>query len=116
MPEFQWEGKTRDGLAKSGVMTATNNNAVTAALRAQAIMPTKVRVKGKELSEYFGFLKPGVNTKSLVVFTRLFATMIDAGLPLVQCLDILGAQEENPTFKKVILAVKAEVEAGATFA
>jgi type IV pilus assembly protein PilC len=116
MPEFQWEGKTREGLVKSGVMTATNNNAVTAALRAQAIMPTKVRAKGKDLSEYFKFLQPGVSTKSLVVFTRLFATMIDAGLPLVQCLDILGGQEENPTFKKVILAVKAEVEAGATFA
>ena len=116
MPDFQWEGKSRDGMVKAGVMTAANSDAVTAALRAQAIMPTKVRAKGKDLSEYMGFLKPNVTTKDLVVFTRLFATMIDAGLPLVQCLDILGGQEENPTFKKVILAVKAEVEAGSTFA
>ena len=116
MPSFQWEGKARDGTIKQGVMAAPNNEAVTASLRAQAIMPTKVRAKGKELSEYLGFLKPGVKIKDLVVFTRLFATMIDAGLPLVQCLDILGSQESNPTFKKVIMTVKSDVEAGSTFA
>ena len=116
MPNFQWQGKARDGTAKHGVMSAADSDAVTATLRAQSIMPTKVRLKGKDLSEYFKFLQPKVGTKELVVFTRLFATMIDAGLPLVQCLDILGSQEENKTFKKVILSVKAEVEAGATFA
>ncbi len=116
MPEFQWEGKSRDGMVKSGVMNAANNDAVMASLRAQSIMPTRVRIKGKALSEYLAFLQPSVQTKELVVFTRLFATMIDAGLPLVQCLDILGTQEENPTFKKVIMAVKADVESGSTFA
>ncbi len=116
MPNFQWQGKARDGTVKQGVMSAANSDAVTATLRAQSIMPTKIRIKGKDLSEYLKFLQPKVGTKELVVFTRLFATMIDAGLPLVQCLDILGSQEENKTFKKVILSVKAEVEAGATFA
>ena len=116
MPEFQWQGKSRDGMVKSGVMSAANNDAVMASLRAQSIMPTRVRIKGKDLSEYLAFLQPSVQTKELVVFTRLFATMIDAGLPLVQCLDILGTQEENPTFKKVIMAVKADVESGSTFA
>jgi type IV pilus assembly protein PilC len=116
MPSFQWEGKARDGTIKQGVMAAPSNEAVMASLRAQAIMPTKVRAKGKELSEYLGFLKRGVSIKDLVVFTRLFATMIDAGLPLVQCLDILGSQESNPTFKKVIMTVKSDVEAGSTFA
>ncbi len=116
MPSFQWEGKARDGTIKQGVMAAPNNEAVMASLRAQAIMPTRVRAKGKELSEYLGFLKPGIKIKDLVVFTRLFATMIDAGLPLVQCLDILGSQESNPTFKKVIMTVKSDVEAGSTFA
>jgi len=116
MPNFQWEGKARDGTVKSGVMIAPNNEAVMSALRTQLIMPTKVRAKAKDLSEYFTFLQGGVTTKDLVVFTRLFATMIDAGLPLVQCLDILGGQEENPAFKKVILSVKADVEAGSTFA
>jgi type IV pilus assembly protein PilC len=116
MPSFQWEGKARDGTIKQGVMAAANNEAVMASLRAQSIMPTKVRAKGKELSEYLGFLKRGVSIKDLVVFTRLFATMIDAGLPLVQCLDILGSQESNPTFKKVIMTVKSDVEAGSTFA
>ena len=116
MPNFQWQGKARDGTAKHGLMSAADSDAVTATLRAQSIMPTKIRLKGKDLSEYFKFLQPKVGTKELVVFTRLFATMIDAGLPLVQCLDILGSQEGNKTFKKVILSVKAEVEAGATFA
>ena len=116
MPSFQWEGKARDGTIKQGVMAAPNNEAVMASLRAQAIMPTKVRAKGKELSEYLGFLQRGVTIKDLVVFTRLFATMIDAGLPLVQCLEILGSQEGNPTFKKVIMTVKGDVEAGSTFA
>jgi type IV pilus assembly protein PilC len=115
MPSFTWTGKSRDGLVKKGVIVAEDSDSAMAALRAQAIMPTSVKAKGKDLKDTFPFLAPKVTTKDIVIFTRQFATMIDAGLPLVQCLDILGSQQENPTFKRVILQVKADVEAGSTF-
>jgi type IV pilus assembly protein PilC len=115
MPSYTWTGKSRDGLVKKGVIVAEDSDAAMAALRAQAIMPTSVRAKGKDLKDVLPFLAPKVTTKDIVIFTRQFATMIDAGLPLVQCLDILGTQQENPTFKRVILQVKADVESGATF-
>ncbi len=111
--KFQWEGKLRDGTVKRGVMEAESAEAVTASLRAQAIAPGSVKAKRD------GFKLPsmgsGVETKELVVFTRQFATMIDAGLPLVQCLDILGTQQENPKFQAIIMTVKADVEGGSTF-
>jgi len=75
-----------------------------------------VKVKPKDISEYFGFLKQKITTKDLVIFTRQFATMIDAGLPLVQCLKILGDQQENPNFKTIINEVRSDVEQGSTFA
>jgi type IV pilus assembly protein PilC len=115
MASFNWVGRTRDGLVKKGTIAAESAEAATAALRAQAIVPTSVRAQSKDLAELLPFLKPRVTTKQIVVFTRQFATMIDAGLPLVQCLEILGSQEENPTFKKIVLQVKSDVEAGATF-
>ncbi len=115
MPSFNWVGKTRDGLTRKGEILATDSEAAMAALRAQAIMPTSVKPKPKDLAEVLPFLAPTVSTKDIVIFTRQFATMIDAGLPLVQCLDILGSQQENPTFKKVITQIKADVEGGSTF-
>jgi type IV pilus assembly protein PilC len=115
MPSFTWTGKSRDGLVKRGVIVAEDSDSAMAALRAQAIMPMSVRAKAKDLKDVFPFLAPKVTTKDIVIFTRQFATMIDAGLPLVQCLDILGTQQENPTFKRVILQVKSDVESGATF-
>ncbi len=115
MPAFNWEGKTREGLVKTGGIIADSADAATAQLRAQSILPSAVRARPKDLSEYLPFLAPKVATKDLVIFTRQFATMIDAGLPLVQCLDILGTQSENATFKKHILQIKADVEGGATF-
>ena len=115
MPTFQWEGKTRDGSVKSGVLTANTDESVIAQLKEQNIMATRVKVKPKDLEEYLAFLQPSVSAKDLVVFTRQLATMIDAGLPLVQCLDILGNSCENKTFKKVILEVKMGVESGGTF-
>jgi type IV pilus assembly protein PilC len=75
-----------------------------------------VKEKAKDVSEYLPFLKQGIKTKELVIFTRQFATMIDAGLPLVQCLEILGDQQPNKTFKEVIRSVKSDVEQGSTFA
>ena len=115
MPTFQWEGKTRDGAVKSGVLTASSDEAVIAQLKEQNIMATRVKAKAKDLGEYLTFLKPSVGAKDIVIFTRQLATMIDAGLPLVQCLDILGSSNENKTFKTVILDVKATVEGGSTF-
>ena len=91
MPTFQWEGKARDGTVKQGVIVLDNEDAVVDALRTQSIIATSVKRKAKDLSELIPFLAPPVTTKDLVIFTRQFATMIDAGLPLVQCLDILGS-------------------------
>ena len=104
MPVFTWTGRTRDGSNKKGVLEAANEAAVTAQLRTQGILPVKIKPKGKDLGASLGFLnKANVTTKELVIFTRQFATMIDAGLPLVQCLLILGNQQPNPGFKKVII-------------
>jgi type IV pilus assembly protein PilC len=116
MATFVWQGKTRDGSTKRGMIVADNEGAVVAQLRAQSIAPIRVRAKAKDLSEIFPFLTARVGAKEIVVFTRQFATMIDAGLPLVQCLDILATQQDHKAFKQILSAVKAEVEAGSTFA
>ncbi len=116
MPMYKWEGRTRDGQVRKGTIEAPNEAVVTAQLRAQRIMPTKIKKSLGAVEIKIPGLKPKVKTKDIVVFTRQFATMIDAGLPLVQCLEILGGQQENPTFKEVILKVKEDVESGSTFA
>ncbi|MDH5307738.1 MAG: type II secretion system F family protein, partial [Myxococcales bacterium] len=116
MPIYTWKGRTRQGALKRGDMEAVNEAAVMAQLRAQSLLPVSVKAKSKNVSEYLAFLKQKIKIRELVIFTRQFATMIDAGLPLVQCLEILGDQEPNKTFKGVIRDVKAEVEQGSTFA
>ncbi|GAB6062803.1 type II secretion system F family protein [Deferrisoma palaeochoriense] len=116
MPVYKWEGRARGGKIQKGTMEAPSEAVVTAQLRAQGITPTKVKKSLGQAEIKIPGLKPKVKTKDIVVFTRQFATMIDAGLPLVQCLEILGSQQENPTFKEVILKVKEDVESGATFA
>jgi type IV pilus assembly protein PilC len=116
MPVYLWKARTRQGTIKKGEIEASNDAAVMAQLRAQMLLPVSVKVKAKDISEYLPFLRPGIRTKELVIFTRQFATMIDAGLPLVQCLEILGDQQENSTFKEVIREVKSDVEQGSTFA
>ncbi len=116
MPVYVWKGRTRQGADKRGEIEAASEQAVMAQLRAQSIRPISVKAKPKDVSEYLPFLQGGIKTRELVIFTRQFATMIDAGLPLVQCLDILGEQEPNPHFKKMIRDVKASVEQGSTFA
>jgi type IV pilus assembly protein PilC len=113
MPVFIWEGKTRQGEARSGTMEADNADVVLERLRNQQIQASKVKKKPTELHFKLG---SGVTTKEIVVFTRQFATMIDAGLPLVQCLEILGAQQQNIHFQKAVLNVKVEVESGSTLA
>jgi type IV pilus assembly protein PilC len=116
MAVYTWEGKTRQGAIKKGVMEASNEAAVMAQLRAQMIVPVSVKPKGQGVGINLNFLKRGIKTRELVIFTRQFATMIDAGLPLVQCLEILADQQPNPTFKEVLKTVKADVEQGGTFA
>jgi type IV pilus assembly protein PilC len=112
MAEFVWEARARTGELKKGTMEAESEDAVQARLRQQQLAPTKVRKKLKGFSFRIG---TGVTGKDIVTFTRLFATMIDAGLPIVQCLDILQSQTDNKAFSVVLRDVKASVEGGATF-
>ncbi len=114
-PVFKWSGKTKQGDVRAGEMEAQDAAAVEARLRQMGIEPVKVRKKSKELQLRLPGIG-GVQTKDILVFTRQFSVMIDAGLPLVQALDIIGTQSDNPAFKKVLLTVKSRVEAGSTFA
>jgi len=116
MPKYAWEGRSLRGEFRKGVLDGVSETAVRAYLRQQQIIPTKVRAKAKEIKLSFSFGKGRVKRKSVAVFTRQLATMIDAGLPLVQSLDILAQQEQNETFKEIIRGIKADVEAGSTFA
>jgi type IV pilus assembly protein PilC len=116
MPIYLWKARTRQGALKKGEIESINQDGVMAQLRAQMLLPVSVKAKPKDISEYLPFLKPGIRTRELVIFTRQFATMIDAGLPLVQCLQILAEQQSNPTFKAIIREVKADIEQGSTFA
>ncbi|MFO0550261.1 MAG: type II secretion system F family protein [Polyangiaceae bacterium] len=111
MAEFVWEARGRMGEMRKGTMEAENEAAVLNKLRAQQLSPTKV---SKKFSLNFK-VGSGVSPVDLVKFIRQFATMIDAGLPLVQCLDILGGQEPNKAFQAVLRDIKATVEQGATF-
>jgi type IV pilus assembly protein PilC len=116
MTVYIWKARTRQGTVKRGEIEAANDAAVISQLRAQMLQPITVKKKPKDVLEYLPFLKARIKTKDLVIFTRQFATMIDAGLPLVQCLQILGDQQEKPTFREIIQQVKADVEQGSTFA
>jgi type IV pilus assembly protein PilC len=112
MPDYKYQGTSRDGKSMSGVMTATSKADLANILKRQQITPTKVSEKGKEFNiPVFG---GGVDSKELAIFTRQFSVMIDAGLPLVQCLEILASQQENKTFQKVLTATRSQVEGGAT--
>ncbi|OYW06940.1 MAG: pilus assembly protein PilC, partial [Acidobacteria bacterium 37-65-4] len=112
MPQFEWTGRKRTGETITGAMTADNKDGVVAALRRQQIVAVKIKEKGKELAlPKFG---GGVGTKDLAIFTRQFSVMIDAGLPVVQCLEILGSQQQNKAFQRVLLDVREDVEAGSS--
>jgi type IV pilus assembly protein PilC len=116
MPEFIWKGVNRKGKKKKGEMEAESENFVRLTLRRQGIEPSSIKPKPKDLFENIKFLQPRVTEKDIVVMTRQFATMIDAGLPLVQCLEILYGQQENRTFKRILKNIKEDVEEGSTFA
>jgi type IV pilus assembly protein PilC len=114
MTTFVWTGRTRQGQTQKGELAANSREEVIGLLRKENILVTSVQQKSK------GFSIPGfggsVTDKDIVIFTRQFATMIDAGLPLVQCLEILSAQCENPILAKAIGEIRGDVEGGSTYA
>jgi len=114
LPVWTWEGKTRSGEVKKGEMEATDEASVQQRLRAMALQNVKIRKKSQLNLKLPGI--GGITQKDLVIFTRQFATMIDAGLPLVQCLDILASQLDNLAFREVLTKVKVKVESGSTLA
>src|SRR5467141_379720 len=112
MPDYKYQGTSRAGASVSGVMTASNKTELANLLKRQQITATKMTEKGKEFNmPQFG---GGVKAKELAIFTRQFSVMIDAGLPLVQCLEILATQQENKFFQKVLINTRGQVEGGAT--
>jgi len=115
MPVYKWEGKTLKGLIKKGETEAPSEAALRIHLRQQSILPSKISIKGKEVKIALPFGKK-VKQKSIAIFTRQLATMIDAGLPLVQSLEILASQQDSPVFKKIIREIREDVEGGSTFA
>jgi len=116
MPVYAYEGRTRTGAKKNGLIEAVSEAAATTALRAQQIMPSVVKARQKALLSRLRLPQSGPKIRDLVIFTRQFATMIDAGLPLVQCLDILAEQQPHKMFQAVLRQVKSDVEQGSTFA
>jgi type IV pilus assembly protein PilC len=115
MPIYKWEGKTLKGLIKKGEMEAPSEAAIRIHLRQQSIIPTKIVSKGKEIKISWPFKKK-VNQRAIAIFTRQLATMIDAGLPLVQSLEILSSQQDHKVFKNIIREIREDVEGGSTFA
>jgi type IV pilus assembly protein PilC len=115
MPVFTFSGKDASGQKISGERVAPNKQALGQALRREHITPGAIREKGKEFAmPTFGSSK--VKVKDIAIFFRQFSVMIDAGLPLVQCLEILAANQENPSFQKTLNGVRTTVEGGATLA
>ncbi len=115
MPSFVWKGRNRSGQIQEGQLLADSRDAAVAVLRRQQIQITSIRERGREI-KLMPRIPRGVGAKRLAVFTRQFSVMLDAGLPLVQCLEILGEQEEHRTFQAVINQTRGDVEAGSTLA
>jgi type IV pilus assembly protein PilC len=116
MPVYQWVGKNRKNEVKKGELEAASEESVKSQLVRQRITPTRIKPKPKDLFENVSFLQPKVKERDIILFARQFSTMIDAGLPIIQCLDILYSQQANPTLKKMLKEIKESVEGGATLA
>ena len=116
MPIYLWQGKNRKNETKKGEMEAADEDTVRAHLSRLKIIPTKIKPKPKDIFENIAFLQPKVQTSDIMLFARQFSTMIDAGLPIIQCLEILLNQQENVSFKKMLKDIKETVEGGATLA
>jgi type IV pilus assembly protein PilC len=115
MPNFVWKGKGRSGQLQQGVLLADSRNAAVASLRRQQIQVTSIKEQSRQIP-LMPRLPVRVPRKRLAIFTRQFSVMLDAGLPLVQCLEILGSQEDNRHFKEIIRQVRIDVESGASLA
>jgi len=116
MPVYLWKGTNSYGEKRNGTIEALNKEGAIAHLKKIRITATSVKEKPKDLLENIKMFQPKVTIKDVVIFTRQLSTMIDAGLPLVQGLDILAKQQKNPTLKKTLEEVKVDVETGSTFA
>jgi len=116
MPVFVWKGKDRNNKTRKGEIEAPTENAVRAELIRIKIANFKIKPKPKDLFANVAFMQPKVGQADIILFCRQFSTMIDAGLPIIQCLEILHSQQENATFKKMLKTIKADVEGGQTFA
>src|SRR2546421_12238683 len=116
MPTYAFKGRNRMNEVVSGERVADNREALRQVLRREQVTLTSVKEKGREIGIPKLSGRKKVKSKDLAVFTRQFSVMIDAGLPLVQCLDILGNQEENKNFAEVILQTRSAVEGGAALA
>jgi type IV pilus assembly protein PilC len=116
MPVYVWRGKNQYGEKRKGEVVAATPEAAATAVKRLRISEAKIKEKPKDLFENVSFLQKKVTQKDIVVFTRQLATMISAGLALVQCIEILAKQQDNPTFKKVLTQIQTDVESGTTFA
>ena len=116
MAVFTWEGRSTQGALQKGSIEAANEAVALLLLRRQNIQPASIKEKPKDVLANLAFLQPKVKTKDLILFTRQLSTMIDAGLPLIQGIEILANQEPNKTFQKILNQIKTDVEAGSTFA
>jgi len=114
MPTFEWKGTGRNGQTQTGVLVADSKDAVIAVMRRQQVVVTAVKEKGKEIAlpKFGGKVPPQL----IAIFTRQFSVMIDAGLPLVQCLEILGGQQDHKGFKRTLIQIRQDVESGSTLA
>lgn len=116
MAVYSWSGKNRQNKKQKGEMEAPTEEAVRSELTRRNITPSKIKKKPKDLFANVSFMQPKVKQKDIIIFCRQFSTMIDAGLPIIQCLDILYSQHENKTFKNMLKEIKQSVESGQTFA
>lgn len=114
MPTFEWKGTARNGQSQTGVLVADSKDAVIAVMRRQQVVVTAVKEKGKEIAvpKFGGRVPPQL----IAIFTRQFSVMIDAGLPLVQCLEILAGQQEHKVFKRTLITIRQDVESGSSLA
>ena len=116
MPIYVWKGKNSFGEKRTGEIEAVDESGARLQLKRLRIDDPIIKIKPKDLFEKIDFFKPKITGKDIVIFTRQLSTMIDAGLPLVQCLQILGKQQDNMTFKKVLTTIQSDVETGTTLA
>ncbi|MFP4349333.1 MAG: type II secretion system F family protein [Thermodesulfobacteriota bacterium] len=116
MTEYVWKGKNKRGIVQKGLIEAANEDIAKNQLAKRGVQSLKVKKKPKDILENVSFLQPKVTPKDVIIFCRQFSTMIDAGLPIIQCLDLLSTQAENATFKKILRQIKEDVEGGTTLA